>query len=431
MSELIQNNAEKQAKLREIVNQLHAGSDTASVKKQFDRLIRDVSPDEIAALEQGLINEGVPVAQVQELCDIHVAVFQSALERQKPGKVLPGHPVHTYREENRIARRKLRVLARAARRSGSDHDRCSSALADIGSLELHYQRKENQLCPYLEGVGFTGPSKVMWGKHDEIRSMLSEVQAASSRGVSRDLTRAVRKFSAAVRRMIFMEERILFPTALRKLPETAWADVRRGERQIGYAWTNPGNLWDANVVYAQAQTSRPSASSSPSEASSTASGEPVGGESAVGESVGGQSEGSIPLDVGALLPAQINMMLKVLPIDVTYVDEKDRVRYYSQGVERIFPRSPGIIGRDVANCHPPKSVHIVEEIINSFRKRERETADFWFTMNDRFLYVRYFAVYDDNGNYRGTVEVSQDVTDIRELSGEQRLLPPEPSASDG
>jgi len=126
--------------------------------------------------------------------------------------------------------------------------------------------------------------------------------------------------------------------------------------------------------------------------------------------------------VGKLLPQQINLMLRNLPIDMTYVDENDRVRYYSQGRERIFPRSPAVIGRAVQNCHPPNSVHVVEKILESFKRKQKDTAEFWLTLGGRFIHIRYFALYDQEGIYRGVVEVSQDVTDIRALEGQKRLL---------
>ena len=109
-------------------------------------------------------------------------------------------------------------------------------------------------------------------------------------------------------------------------------------------------------------------------------------------------------------------------MDITFVDERNKVRYYSGGPDRILPRSPGVVGRDVANCHPPKSVHIVERIVSGFRKGERDSAEFWFTLGERVLHIRYFAVYNSDGNYRGTVEMSQDVTGIRALTGEKKLL---------
>ena len=130
----------------------------------------------------------------------------------------------------------------------------------------------------------------------------------------------------------------------------------------------------------------------------------------------------IELETGALTPEQINLLLKNLPVDVTFVDEEDTVRYFSAGAERIFPRSPGVIGRKVQNCHPPDSVHVVNRILEAFRKGERRVAEFWVQSRGRFIHIRYFAVHDEAGRYRGCLEVSQDVSGIRDLQGEQRLL---------
>lgn len=130
----------------------------------------------------------------------------------------------------------------------------------------------------------------------------------------------------------------------------------------------------------------------------------------------------ISLATGALTREQINLMLTHLPVDVTYVDEHDRVRYFSQGRERIFDRSPAIIGREVTKCHPPQSVHRVTIILDDFRSGKRDVAEFWLQMGDQFIHIRYFALRDAEGNYKGCIEVSQNVTHIRELEGEQRLL---------
>lgn len=130
----------------------------------------------------------------------------------------------------------------------------------------------------------------------------------------------------------------------------------------------------------------------------------------------------LTLDVGVLTSEQVNLMLKHLPFDFTFVDENDRVAYYSDGKERIFARSPGIIGRDVSRCHPAKSVHIVNNIVKAFKDGARDSAEFWLSLGDRFIHIRYFAVRDNDGVYRGTVEVSQDITGIKRLEGEQRLL---------
>ena len=119
---------------------------------------------------------------------------------------------------------------------------------------------------------------------------------------------------------------------------------------------------------------------------------------------------------------QVNMMLKHLPVDISFVDENDEVRYYSATKDRIFPRSPGVIGRKVQNCHPPKSFAMVQKILDEFRAGRRDKADFWIQMKGRFLLIQYFAVRDEQGVYKGTLEVSQDVTDIRKLEGQKRLL---------
>ena len=402
MSEYQKGSAEyRQERLKEIVQDLHEGSDIKAVRKRFAELIRNVSPEEIAQMEQGLIAEGVPVEQVQKVCDVHVQVFEQALGRQRKSRVLPGHPVHTYLEENKAARKvlkRIRPLLRQVSR-GARAEELEKELEQLKKIEIHYQRKENQLFPYLEQVDFTGPSKVMWGKHDEIRAQLRELETAYREQDWGRFTSVGRGLLRAIRRMIFMEEKILFPTSLKKLSDKQWVEIRRGEGEIGYAWVQPGNLWDPSVVAAGSESK-------------------VSGQ----EDAAAQSPAEMALDEGKLNLEQINLMLKNLPLDVTYVDENDRVRYYSQGLERIFPRSPAVIGRAVQNCHPPASVHVVEKILDSFKRKEKDQAEFWLTLKDRFIHIRYFAIYDRKGEYRGVVEVSQDVTDIRALKGQRRLL---------
>jgi len=413
MSEVHTGSAEyRQQQLKEIVKDLHEGSDIKAVRKRFAQLIRNVSPEEIAQMEQALIAEGVPVEQVQKVCDVHVQVFEQALERRKKTKVLSGHPVHTYLQENIALRkilRRIRPLLKQVPR-GARTEEFEKELEDLKDIEIHYRRKENQLFPYLEQVEFTGPSKVMWGKHDEIRAQLREFENVFKQEDWSRFAAVGRGLLRAARRMIFMEEKILFPAALKKLSERQWAEIRRGEGQIGYAWVQPGNLWDPSVVLA-GSVAKDLGKAQGSEAVAAAE-----------ATAGAEGSAEIPLDEGALSTQQINLMLKNLPIDLTYVDENDRVRYYSQGRQRIFPRSPAVIGRAVQNCHPPASVHVVEKILESFKRKEKDTAEFWLTLNDRFIHIRYFALYDQEGAYRGVVEVSQDVTDVRALKGQRRLL---------
>lgn len=349
-------------------------------------------------------------------------VFEDTLEKQKVGKALPGHPVHTYKEENKHLRTVIKRIKKDFKKvvKGGDKEAFKAVLTELKEVEIHYQRKENQLFPFLEAVNFTGPSRVMWGKQDEIRLMFKEIDAALVSDDMKALNSHVKKLITALTGMIFMEEKILFPTAMRKLPETSWKQIRRGESEIGYAWVKPGNLWDPNVV----KTGIPDFAKVAEEARKARGEDSLSGQREGLAPADGEREeaGQIPLDVGSLTGTQLNMMLKVLPLDISYVDENDRVLYYSQGKERMFPRSPGIIGRTVQNCHPPKSAHIVQKIVDSFRNKEKDEAEFYFTMNGRFLHIRYFPIYDENGDYKGVIEAGQDLTDIRALEGEQKLL---------
>ena len=194
--------------------------------------------------------------------------------------------------------------------------------------------------------------------------------------------------------MVYKEEKILFPMSLETLDERDWARVKKGEEEVGYAWIEPGKAWKPSV----------SAEDLPPVPAYT---RPVP---------------EVELDTGSLEPEVINLILKNLPVDLTFVDASDTVRYYSATEERIFPRSPGVIGRKVQNCHPPSSVHIVNRILSAFKEGRRDAAEFWIETKGKFVHIRYFALRDKKGTYRGCLEVSQDVTSIRRLKGERRLL---------
>ncbi len=406
MSDSVQIDDEKQKQLKRIIKDLHAGKSVDEVKKDFTRLIKGVSHEEISDMEQSLISEGFPPEEIQRLCEVHVDVFQSSLEKEKKPHKVAGHPVHTYMLENKEAKKiikRLRPLLRQTVKGKKQAaDLFRAEFEELKKIVLHYTRKENQLFPYLEKKGFTGPSKVMWGKHDEIRAALKQAEEAFLAQNWNGLKNAIQSLLPKITKMIFMEERILFPTSLKKLSEQDWAEIRKGEPAIGYAWVKPGNLWDADIV------------------SSMAPGQVkydrVSAENKV------PAEDTIRLDTGSLSRERLNLMLKALPLDISYVDENDRVLYYSNTAERIFPRSPGVIGRAVQNCHPPKSVHVVEQIIESFRNKEKKESEFWIQHHGRFVHIRYLPVYDEKGEYRGVIEVSQDVTAIRNLQGEKRLL---------
>jgi DUF438 domain-containing protein len=339
-------------------------------------------------MEQRLINEGMPEEEVKRLCDVHVEVFKESLEDKTVPGLPAGHPVHTFMLENRAAEKIVRQI-QALHDIRKEKEQLMGLLEKLASIDLHYVRKENQLFPILEAHGISGPSKVMWAIHDDIRALIKDVIRKVKDGAA--TPENIQELLRMMNDMIYKEEHILFPMALETLGDTDWAKVKEGEEEVGYAWIEHPGEW------------KPS------------------GE-AYQEKLPPEKVGSLTLDTGLLTAEQINLLLTHLPVDISFVDENDRVAYYSQTEDRIFPRSPGIIGRSVQNCHPSRSVHVVNKILEEFKAGNKDSAEFWIQMKGRFIHIRYFAVRDRTGNYRGTIEVSQDVTSIRGLEGDKRLL---------
>jgi hypothetical protein len=399
------------AELKAIIRELHAGGDPEALKRRFAALAKDVDSAGIARMEQQLIDEGMPRQEIQKLCDVHVAIFQDALEREAPPDVPSGHPVHTYRLENRALEAAAGELRDLAARLGEPPDAArfaehrpamQAALERLAAVERHYLRKENQLFPLLEKHGFSGPSQVMWGLHDEVRATVKRCRSALA---GTDAARAAAEAGFLARKvvdMVYKEERVLFPTSLELLEPADWARIRAGEAAIGYALAAPAADWPGTAPGAAA----------PAPAVAPPAGAPR---------VAAPAD-KVYLDTGLLALEQVNLLLKSLPVDVTFVDETDTVRYYSEGRDRVFLRTPEIIGRKVQQCHPPKSLHVVTRILEAFRKGEKDVAEFWIGFHGKMIHIRYFAMRDAKGLYRGTIEVTQDVTGIRALQGERRLL---------
>jgi DUF438 domain-containing protein len=374
--------------MKEIIRDLHAGKDVESQKKRFQELIRDVAPWEIAQMEQRLISEGMPEAEIKNLCDVHVKVFQEALEHKTVPGLPAGHPVHTLMLENREAESILQQIEAITDRQGGKVE-IAAALERLAEIDKHFVRKENQLFPILEQKGVTGPSKVMWALHDDIRGFIKGLRKDTAAGKAEKI--AVEALAKMIRDMIYKEEHILFPMALETMSEEEWVRVAKGEAEAGYAWIRPAADWKPASASFQQQL--------------------------LAEKVG-----SLNLDTGQLTAEQVNLVLTHLPVDISFVNEQDEVAYYSATPERIFPRSPGVIGRKVQNCHPPKSVGMVERILQAFKDGSRNAAEFWIQMRGRVIHIRYFAVRDGSGKYRGCLEVSQDITEIQKLTGNKRLL---------
>ncbi|MDD3980843.1 MAG: DUF438 domain-containing protein [Spirochaetia bacterium] len=407
----------RQVELKKIIARLHDGEPASELKKEFAALIKGVSAAEVAAMEQSLIDGGMPVEEVQRLCEVHVQVFQQSLSLGKKPKELPGHPIYTMIEENKQARKKASALVAAARSWAwgiGAAGPVASALEDLAQIIVHYTRKENQLFPYLERDNFTGPSRVMWGKHDEIRARFGEARKALKESPKAFL-KIAKPLASSIKKMIFMEERILIPESARRLSEKDWAEIRLGEDAIGFAWVKPDSLYDAGLVLASQMAMKDPGSLKKANPKAEAF-EPSTAASAA------EAEELLELATGRISREVLDLALKTLPVDISVVDENDRVLYYSDAPHRIFPRSPAVIGRSVQNCHPQKSVDVVNKILVAFKNKEKSKARFWIEMGGRFILIEYYALYDEKGTYRGTLEVSQDLTELRALEGQRRLL---------
>lgn len=380
--------------------QLHAGKSVEEVKDEFAALLQDVGATDIATIEQELVEEGMPAEEIKHLCDVHVVVFRESLEAQEKPDTVPGHPVYTFLAENGAAGRVLDRLEEAI--GASQWEQAREQLRELRKYEIHYVRKENILFPFLEKHGFTGPSSVMWAIHDDIRAgwkKLDELLAGAPDKES--IAEVFEPLATAIREMFYKEENILYPTALEKLSGAEWYQIRQQSPQTGYCYVQPGDQWPPKETALESALALTGAAAEES---------PI------------VSAGLLHLDTGTLTPQEVNRLLTHLPVDVTYVDADDTVRYFSQGQERIFPRSPAIIGRKVQKCHPPASLDRVQRILDDFRARKRDEAEFWIQMQGKFIYIRYFAVRDEQGEYQGTLEVTQDITCVRALEGERRLL---------
>ena len=402
--------SQRVAMLGHIIAGLHDGGDLATARAQFAKAVGDVDAGEIASMEEEMIKGGLPVGEVQRLCDVHVGAFRDALDEKKELAPPPGHAVHTYMADNKIIATLANHLAELARKLVADKNVAAellpaavAALARYDGLDNHYKRKENQLFPLLERHGVTGPSQVMWGVHDEIRGQWKKARKAAESGDIHALAEAVPGLARGMIEMIYKEEKILFPLSMEKLTADEWAEEKKGEDELGYLLAKPamaikssslklaGGLRLAPVLAADSLPRAP-------------------------------APGLLPLGTGALSLELVDLMLRHLPLDLSFVDENDVVLYYSESKERIFPRTPAAIGRTVQNCHPPKSVDTVNRILDSFRAGSKDVAEFWINMGPRFIHIRYFAVRDGAGKYRGCLEVTQDIGAIRALEGERRLL---------
>ena len=413
MSEVIDNKANRIRVLKDIIKHLHAGNPPEQVQRQMREIVRQTDYSEIMAMEQELMAEGMPVEEVRAMCDLHSQVTRDVLVQIPTSKAIaPGHPVDTFRRENEALRNVIVEMKKVlAELQGATEASDAAAIAlclrqsfnELMDVDKHYQRKEHALFSYLERHGITGPSKVMWAKDDDVRNLLKllgqclQLDSSAVDQWKAKLLEAATAALNAVQEMIYKEENILFPMSLETLSEDEWAEIWSASPKYGWCIVEP------QLGYTPAV-------------------------SVTLDSINVPPSGALMLPTGNVSLEQLVAIFSTLPVDLTYVDADDRVAFFTEGPDRIFARSKTIIGRKVQNCHPPRSVETVEQILNDFRAGTQSVAEFWINFHDKFVHVRYFAVRNSDGTYLGTLELTQDLTPLRALQGERRLLEYESSA---
>jgi len=406
MSERSNEKETKKHLIKGLIQQLHAGVSPDEVKEKFKGVLKDISPAEIAQVEEELINEGLPRQEIQKLCEVHLAVFRESLDKPK-SEVPPGHPIHILLKEHELVKgfvegisALLSKVEPAEDLAGIENDlsRIGELLTHLKEYDRHKVREENTLFPTLEKHGVTQPPAIMWTEHDEQRKEIKEARKTLEdretlvfEEFKGKLLSHLKNLTGLIPDHFYKEENILFPMALELIGDAEWNDIKASMDDLGYCYFTPEDA--------------------------------IGKKVALAKDAKGQ-EGEITFEIGSITKDELEAILNTLPVDITFVDKEDTVRYFSQSKERIFPRAKSVIGRKVQQCHPEKSVEVVIQILDDFRNGRRDAAEFWIQLKERLILIRYFAIRSKENEYLGCLEVTQDITDLKNIEGEKRLLEP-------
>lgn len=414
MSEFINNSTQRKEMLRHLLLRLHEGESPEILRQRLVEVLKSIPYNEVVEVEQELIHSNaLTEEEILDFCDLHTAVLDGSIDLQGAKEIPAGHPVDTFKKENSAIREQINAYEQVRKQveSTTDDEQVPGYVLQLrvifnsfSDIDKHYKRKEYQLFPFLEKHHITGPPKVMWGKHDETRALLKtahEVLSSTISGVEElrsILQLALDPTVAAIAGMTMKEEEILLPMAMDTLTEDEWYKIYQETPEFGYCLIDPKDEWAPEGVKVEKQ-----------------------------EYV---TADAIRLSSGAFNIDELEALFLHLPIDITFVDKNDKVRFFSHSPNRVFERNRSIIGRDVRMCHPPGSVHVVEQILEDFKSGKENKAAFWISnFRGRFIYIEYSAVRGKEDEYLGVVEVTQDITQLRKLEGDQRLLSYEQSSN--
>ncbi|MFT4105229.1 MAG: PAS domain-containing protein [Lacrimispora sp.] len=378
-------------------------------RQKVQQEFTEVTADELALAEQELTKRGVKDSVVYDSMESFLLIFQDVLKAPDL-HLADWHPIRTYQRENEAVEELLKK-AEGLSRSRFVLNQWAEVIEGLLQYEIHLSRKQNQLYPAFEQQGFDRPSKIMWTLDDAVRSALRTAATLLRDGQEEEFLSQYDRAAALLKELIEKESIVLFPAAMEMIRTKEFLAIRRGDDEIGYCLIDP-----------PPQAPMPSGTAKTDEEETGEDGFMKDLQQLLQKHGMGAAAGEMDVRQGKLTLEQINLIFRHLPIDLSYVDENELVRFYSDTKHRVFPRSPGVIGRNVKNCHPRESVHTVEEIIKAFREGREDEAEFWLEMGGKFIYIYYTAVRDDKGAFKGVLEMMQDATHIRSLEGSQRLL---------
>ena len=388
--------SERVEQLKGFLKRLGTGEDLGAVREDFASQFAHVEASEIMKAEQGLMREGTPLAEVQQLCDLHSALFhgstiheqmesehakvEAVLEAQEKSQSVVtlvetvGHPLNRLTEENKA----LDALIEATKVKVADKTATVDDVNEVRQVSIHYAKKGDLLYPHLKvAYDISGPSMVMWTVDDDIRDGFGRL--ARTKSIDDAWYEEFDGLLTRAQEMIYKEQNILFPICAENFSTEEWYQIYKDTEQYEEIFGVERVAWAEAEAALATQTTN-------------ASGD----------------DNTIALIGGSLTVDQLNAMLNTMPMEVTFVDHEDINRYFNDG-EKVFKRPTTAIGRDVFSCHPPKIEPIVRGIIDSFRKGERDNVAVWLEKVGRPFYVNYMAVRDQNNNYLGTLELVQDM----------------------
>jgi len=395
MSEFTNHKANRISKLTELFQLVIRGEMTPALVANYQQVIDLAGPADVIAVVDQLVQLQIPMPELKKGINKALNLLGKSLQEFPHEPPVSGSFLHVLILNNEQIDQRLKAIRPLLKEINEDSKNRMSGnvlkdrLIDLSLIDLHYQIKENVLFPLIEKyLPDYRCLQVMWSFHDDIRRNLKEaIRLLDTPDFDlKNLNRLCGDIFFNIYAIKFREERILFPIISQVIPESELNELLSESREIGFPFAQP------DLIQVVKEITVP------------------------------QFSDEVDLKTGYLSAEQIRLVFNHLPVDITYVDENNQVKFFSTPEKRIFRRTNSIIGRDIRNCHPHESVHVVEQIVEAFRKGEKDKASFWIRMKGEFILIQYFAVRDGQGNYKGVVEVSQEITEIRNLQGENRLL---------